>query len=183
MKMRAIISDCGLWRYLLECDFLRPGPTLAFGLHNPSTATAEQDDPTWRRGRGFATAWGAGKVIYVNPWAARATNPKDLWKMGDPVGPENDSHIAAVAQEVIDTGGFFVFAWGAVSPPKDQRHKATARLQAFDKMIRDICWDVRALGVTKDGQPRHPLYLPKDARPTPYPAAIKTVGEYLETIE
>lgn len=165
MKMRAIISDDGLYRYLLECDFLLSGPTIAFGLHNPSTATAEEDDPTWRRGRGFATAWGAGKVIYVNPWAGRATKPDDLWKMLDPIGPMNDFHIAAVAREVASTGGFFVAAWGAVSPPRRLKYQVTSRLAAFEKIIRDSGCDVRALGLTKDGAPRHPLYLRSDATP------------------
>lgn len=168
MKIRAEISPCGTWRYLLECDFLLPGPTIAFGLHNPSTATAEQDDPTWRRGRGFATAWGAGKVIYVNPWAGRATKPADLWKMADPVGPMNDFHIAAVAREVAASGGFFVVAWGAISPPRHLRHAATSRLHAFHKLIVDQGCEIRALGTTKGGQPRHPLYLRADATPEPW---------------
>lgn len=168
MKMRAIISDCGLYRYLLECDFLLPGPTIAFGLHNPSTATAEQDDPTWRRGRGYASEWRAGKVIYANPWAGRATKPDDLWKMTDPVGPMNDFHITRIAREVNETGGFFVFAWGAVSPPRHLRHAVTSRLHDFDKLVRAQGCDVRALGLTKDGQPRHPLYLRKDAQPEPW---------------
>lgn len=168
MTMRAVISDCGTWRYLLECDFLLPGPTIAFGLHNPSKATAEVDDPTWRRGRGFAVRWGAGKLAYVNPWAGRATKPDDLWKMADPVGPMNDFHIAAVAREVAASGGFFVVAWGAVSPPRHMRHPVTARVQSFYKLIRDNGCEVRALGLTKDGQPRHPLYLRNDATPKPW---------------
>lgn len=168
MKMRAIISDCGRWRYLLECDFLTPGPTIAFGLHNPSTATAEEDDPTWRRGRGYAVSWRAGKVIYVNPWAGRATNPKHLWTMPDPVGPDNDHHITAVAREVAETGGFFVFAWGAIAPPWHKRREATSRLHAFNKIVSGAACDIRALGTTKDGQPRHPLYLRKDAQPEPW---------------
>lgn len=168
MKMRDVISDDGLHRYLLECDFLTPGPTIAFGLHNPSTATKDESDPTWRRGLGYATAWGAGKVVYVNAWAGRATNPDDLWKMSDPVGADNDRHISAVACEVAETGGFFVFAWGAVSPPRALRHSVSNRLHAFNKLVRAQGCDIRALGTTKGGQPRHPLYLRKDAQPEPW---------------
>lgn len=166
--MNAIISPCGTWRYTLERPFLTPGPTIAFGLHNPSTADAEREDPTSRRGIGFAMSWGAGKMIFVNPWAGRATKPADLWKMADPVGPMNDFHIAAVAREVAETGGFFVFAWGAVSPPRALRHAVTNRLHAFDKIVRGAGCDVRALGVTQAGQPRHPLYLRADAKPEPW---------------
>lgn len=164
----AIISDCGTWRYTLVRPFLTPGPTIAFGLHNPSTADAEQEDPTSRRGIGFSMSWGAGKMIFVNPWAGRATKPADLWKMADPVGPMNDFYIAKVAREVAETGGFFVMAWGAVSPPRHLRHAVTARLHAFDKLVRAAGCDVRALGVTQAGHPRHPLYLRADAKPEPW---------------
>jgi hypothetical protein len=166
--MGAIISPCGMWRYTLERPFLTPGPTIAFGLHNPSTADAEKEDPTSRRGIGFSMLWGAGKMVFVNPWAGRATKPDDLWKMADPIGPDNDFHIAAVAREVATTGGFFVFAWGAVSPPRALRYAVTKRLHAFQKIVRDQGCDIRSLGLTKDGHPRHPLYLRADAKPEPF---------------
>lgn len=144
------------------------GPTIAFGLHNPSTAGEQVEDPTSRRGIGFARAWGGGKLVFVNPWAGCSTKPENLWKMTDPIGPMNDFHIAAVAREVAETGGFFVFAWGAVSPPRQLRYAVTERLHAFEKLVRGHGCDVRALGVTKAGQPRHPLYLRADAKPEPW---------------
>lgn len=167
--MSAIFSPCKTWRYRLDHDFLRQDrPTIAFGLHNPSIADGEVMDPTWRRGIGYATRWDAGKVVYVNPWAAVATKPKYLWTMDDPIGPDNDIHIQAVAREVAETGGFFVFAWGAISPPWHAHAAAIKRLGEFETMVRDICPDIRALGVTKDGHPRHPLYLRADAQPEPW---------------
>lgn len=147
------------------------GPTIAFGLHNPSTAGETEEDPTSRRGIGFVRRWGGGKLVFVNPWAGCATKPEDLWKMSDPIGPMNDFHIAAVAREVVETGGFFVFAWGAVAPPRHRKYEVTARLHAFEKLVRAHGCDVRALGVTKAGQPRHPLYLKSDAEPIPWRSA------------
>lgn len=167
--MSAIFSPCKTWRYRLDYDFLtQERPTIAFGLHNPSIANGDIVDPTWRRGIGYGTRWGAGKVVYVNPWAAVATKPEALWKMPDPVGPMNDFHIAAVAREVAETGGFFVFAWGAVSPPRHLKYAVTSRLHAFEKIVRDAGCDIRALGLTKAGQPRHPLYMKSAAEPVPY---------------
>lgn len=163
--MSAVISLDGLHRYRLDRAFLRAGPTIAFLLHNPSTADGDRDDPTSRRGIGYAQAWGAGRLVYVNPWAGRATKPADLWKMTDPVGPDNDRYLHIVADEVASSGGFVVFAWGAVSPPPHLRSKVAARLRAVEAIFRDAGCDVRALGVTKAGQPRHPLYLKADTRP------------------
>lgn len=167
--MGAIFSECGTWRYLLDRDFLLDGPTIGFLLHNPSTAGADIEDPTSRRGIGYWRSWGAGRGIFVNPWAGVATDPKELWKMPDPVGPMNDFHIAEAAREVAATDGFFVFAWGAVLPPKHLKYAATARLHAVEAIVRDAGCRVCALGATKDGHPRHPLYLRADALPLEWP--------------
>lgn len=166
--MSAVISTCGRYRYRLDREIAYPGQVVAFMLHNPSTADAERDDPTSRRGVGFARAWGASRLIYVNPWAGRATKPSDLWKMDDPIGPDNDWHIEAVSREVVNSDGFFVFAWGAVSPPVHLRADVRKRLASVEEIVRSAGCDVRALGVTKDGAPRHPLYLRSDAKPMPW---------------
>lgn len=175
--MSATISHCGAYRYRLDRYIANSGPVIAFNLHNPSTADGEQDDPTSRRGIGFARLWGASRLVFVNPWAGRATKPENLWKMADPVGPMNDYHIDEVAREVLASGGFFVFAWGAINPPRHLKYATTARLHAVEKRIRMICPDVRALGVTKSGQPRHPLYMRADAKPEPWPTSFQPVRE------
>lgn len=168
--MTAIFSPCGSYRLRLDrvIDMLG-GPTIAFCLHNPSTAGVDNDDPTSRRGIAFATAWGASRLVYVNPWAGCATKPRDLWAMPDPIGQENDRHIAAAARECADTGGFMVAAWGAISPPAASRRVARGRLAEVHRLICGEGCEVRALGVNQDGSPKHPLYVRADARPLPWP--------------
>lgn len=167
----AVFSPCRRWRYRLDRIIAYSGPVIGFLLHNPSSAGAEEDDPTSRRGIGFGRSWGASRIVYVNPWAGVATEPEDLWNMHDPIGPENDAHIAAVAREVTASGGFMVFAWGEVSPPRDMRDEVRDRLAAVDRLVREICPDVRALGLTKAGEPRHPLYMPASAQPVAWTRA------------
>ena len=164
--MSAILSPCGLYRFRLDRVLgMFPGPTIGFCLHNPSTADGERDDPTSRRGIAFATAWGAQRLVYVNLWAGRATKPADLWRMADPVGPENDAHIAQAAAECATSGGFMVVAWGAVSPPTALRATAVARLAHVDALIRATACDLRALAINADGSPKHPLYVRRDTTP------------------
>lgn len=167
--MSAIFSPCGTWRYRLDRRFLIPGPTIGFMLHNPSTAGASADDRTSGRGISFSRAWGAGGLIYMNPWAGIATKPADLWRMSDPIGPENDLHIAAALAEIRASGGFVVAAWGAVSPPAHAREAARRRLADVITMLRDH--DLRALAVNQDGSPKHPLYVRATAQPLPWRAA------------
>jgi hypothetical protein len=159
----AVFSPCRTWRYRLDRVIDEVGPSIGFVLHNPSIAGNAGDDPTSRRGIGYGRVWGASRIIYINPWAAVATAPVDFWAMRDPVGPDNDLHIAAVAGEVARSGGFFVFAWGSVNPPRALRAAARQRLADVERLVRARCGDVRALGVTKAGQPRHPLYMPAGA--------------------
>lgn len=170
--MSAVFSPCG--RYRLRLDRVlsaEKGPIIGFCLHNPSTAGANTDDPTSRRGIGFATAWGASRLVYVNPWAGRATKPTELWAMSDPVGPDNLRHIEAAARECVASGGFMVAAWGAVNPPARLRTAVTQHLIEVTDLIRSTGCELRALGVTADGSPRHPLYVSKNAFPAPWPDA------------
>jgi hypothetical protein len=110
-------------------------------------------------------AWGGARLIHVNVWAGIATKPEDLWAMPDPVGPENDPFIAAAAREVSSSGGFLVFAWGAIRPPRALREEATRRLAAVAALVRGEGCRIFALGENRDGSPKHPLYV-RDVRPS-----------------
>jgi hypothetical protein len=164
--MSAIFSPCGTWRYRLDREFLIPGPTIGFMLHNPSKAGTSTEDPSSRRGINFSRGWGAGRLVYMNPWAGVATKPADLWRMDDPVGPDNDRHIAAALDEIRATGGFVVAAWGSVSPPAHAREAARRRLADVVEMLR--AHDLRALAINKDGSPKHPLYVRATTLPAPW---------------
>lgn len=129
---------------------------------NPSTADASVDDPTIRRCIGFARDWDFGGVRVCNLYAWRATKPAALKEVLEPVGERygllnrNDSAILDAAADA----GRIIAAWGAWPGPLSTR---TARVQT---LLRGR--HVEALGLTKSGAPRHPLYMPKAAQPVPY---------------
>src|SRR6185312_12359012 len=106
----AYISDCGRYRYGLGREWDYPAkPALTFIMLNPSTADAEQDDPTIRRCIGFAKRDGFGALTVLNLYALRATDPRELERADDPKGPENDTMLRLH----LKRGGTFVAAWGA----------------------------------------------------------------------
>lgn len=156
----AVISDCERYRYWLRRDFGMFGRPIAFVMLNPSTADAEQDDPTIRRCMGFAKAWGGSELIVVNLFALRATKPETLWapQTADPVGPLNDDAIREAGEYCHGNDGLIVAAWG--------NHGA------FMNRGRDVLerlWQealpIHYLKMTGAKQPSHPLYLKADLRP------------------
>jgi len=167
----AVLSPCGRYRYRLDrsVDLLGRG-TVGFCLHNPSTADADVDDPTTIRCIGFARAFGAARLVIVNPWAGRATRPRDLWAMADPVGPDNARYVAEAAAEIAVSCGFMVAGWGAVTPPARLQDEVGDRLAFVAMILRASACPVLALGVTRNGSPRHPLYVSRDTRPVLWPA-------------
>ena len=152
----AVISDDGMYRYRLERRWA-PGSTVTWVMLNPSTADAEVDDPTLRRISGFSRRMGFGRLIVVNLYAYRATEPRDLWRATDPVGPENDWYLFDAM-----TGHVVVVAWGAHAHPD--------RIARFLEIHRSApgAGRLHALALTGSGQPRHPLYLRGDLTPTPW---------------
>jgi hypothetical protein len=142
----ADMSPCGLYRYRLSRRWGGGAPMLFIGL-NPSTANAEQDDPTIRRMVGFAKRDGLGAIEVVNLFAFRSTDPAKLDDVADPVGPDNDDTILRAARGAA----VVVAAWGA--------HRLVHfRSQVVLRLIAE--YNVQCLGTTKNGgYPRHPLYV------------------------
>lgn len=157
----ARISPGGQYRYALSRRWHANSPIATFVMLNPSTADADVDDPTIRRCVGFARALGCGGLVVVNLYALRATNPRDLRRADDPVGPSNDTYLARHAQAAAGAGAPLIAAWGT--------HAQLARVDAV--LALPGMGLLQALGVTLAGHPRHPLYLPATAQLRPWPQA------------
>lgn len=117
---------------------------------NPSTADETDDDPTIRRCIAFAGAWGFGGLLMTNLFAYRATQTAELLAQADPIGPENDRHLAEGAR----TSAVVVAAWGTLG-----NHLGR------DALVRSMLPRLHYLRLTKDGHPAHPLYLPAGLEP------------------
>lgn len=153
VQSSAMISDCGLYRYRLERRW-SSAALLPFVMLNPSTADANLDDPTIRRCMGFARREGFGGIVVGNLYAFRATSPDDLWKAVDPYGPLNDDALYRIARESRFYRVPVICGWG-VNGGKNNRPIV---------LMQQAGAALRCLGRTKDGHPRHPLYV-KAAQP------------------
>lgn len=147
----AVFSTCRKYRYSLWRVWDRDLPAVCVIGVNPSTADEKINDPTIRRCIQFAKDWGYGSLFMANLFAYRATDPADMRLVFDPVGRDNDRAIKRLAYECKLT----VAAWGVNGTHRD-RH---ADVRAMVKKLHH-------LGLTKDGHPKHPLYLKATTKPT-----------------
>lgn len=153
MSSAAEFSACRRYRWTLTRTWDDSKRLVVFCGLNPSTADETQDDPTIRRELGFARDWGAGRYVKVNAYGFRSTDPRGLWAVDDPIGEHNFAAIAHWAK----AADIFVAAWGA---------NIKAALAWKLRLLFDVNRiTVHALGLTKSGQPVHPLYQPKTAKP------------------
>lgn len=151
----AIFSDCREYRYILWrrwAEDWRSNYVMFIGL-NPSTADETNDDPTIRRCINFAKDWGYSALCMGNIFAYRATLPKDMMAVPDPIGEHNDKYLT----EYASNAALVVAAWGAHGRYKDRSKQVVAMIP-----------DLHCLSVTNGGMPGHPLYLPKTLKPRPF---------------
>jgi hypothetical protein len=152
VEMSAEFSEGRTLRYWLEraWSLTNKRRLVVIGL-NPSTADDTVDDPTIRRCVGFAKREVCGGLIMVNLFGYRATSPVDLLAATDPgCGKMADSYLlmaCAAPDRVV------VAAWGAHGGYR-------ARGALVLGMLRRNRVNVFHFGLTKDGHPKHPLYLP-----------------------
>lgn len=154
-----------LWRYALLREWGQGPRTVAFCGVNPSTAVAHKDDPTVRRCWGFAKRWGYDRLVMLNVFAYRSTDPNGLDTAEDPIGRENDAWLRGIHQDADLT----VAAWGNNALRFD-RHVEVLRV--FESVGKPL----HALGTTNHGLPKHPLArglhrIPDEAVPIPYAGA------------
>ncbi|EAQ03802.1 hypothetical protein OB2597_11181 [Pseudooceanicola batsensis HTCC2597] len=150
----AVYSECELYRYALTRVWEPSGRRVLFIMLNPSVATEIQNDPTVERCERRARVLGYGGFRVVNIFAFRATDPKVLKRAPAPIGPENDRTICdgvAWAEDVIA-------GWGA--------HGAhLGRGAAVAAMLGRLGCQAMHLGLSKQGHPRHPLYIAYTRQP------------------
>lgn len=151
-------SGCLRFRYSLTRTWNENGRRVLFVMLNPSTATELANDPTVERCERRARSMGYGAFRVVNIFAWRATDPRDMRAADDPVGPANDAAIIGAAKWA-DT---IVCAWGTHGAHLGRGPAVAALLWASGQSLHH-------LGLTRDGHPRHPLYVAYAARPQPWP--------------
>lgn len=170
----ARLSESGTYRYWLLRRWVYKsdrGTLVAVGV-NPSTADALKDDATIRRLVGFANLWGYGALEVVNVFPFRATDPSELakidWSLAVSAMARNlaDIRLSVRQRDVLACWGD---AGRQVSGWAEYREKTMDILRLHANRVH-------CLGLTRAGEPRHPLRLSVQTRLVPFltPIASRT---------
>ncbi len=162
VESTAQYSDCLLYRYSLKRVWEPSGERLHFVMLNPSTATEVQNDPTVERCERRARTLGYGAFCVTNIFAWRDTDPKKMRAATDPIGPHNDEAI----NKACDWANETIAAWGT--------HGAHMQRGLYvKKLLAGLNKPIFHLGLSKDGHPKHPLYISYQHLPEPWEIYLK----------
>ena len=118
---------------------------------NPSTADELIDDRTVRRLAELAHRDGLGTFTMLNLFAYRATDPRDMLRQADPIGVRNVMTLFLFARPADR----IVLCWG-------NHGSHLGRSAQVLEMLRPYADKLYCFGVTKSGEPRHPVRMAKN---------------------
>ncbi len=161
-------SPCRKWRYTLtrlvpvtftfaERNIDEPRRMIQFIGLNPSTADEVVNDNTIRRCINFASEWGFTCMVMTNLFAWRDTDPAKMKRAAEPIGADNDYWIKTVAQEA----DMVVACWGNHGKHLERGPRVIGMFAGDESLQKKL----HHLGLTDQGHPNHPLYLPKKLQP------------------
>lgn len=152
MKTSAKFSPCGKYRYYLMRVWDESLPNaMCIGL-NPSTANAENNDPTIRRLITLLQNSGYGGFYMTNLFALVSPFPDALRMCPDPV-KENDLWLKAAREWCSEV----IFCWGNFKQAEYRARRIVAEYPGA------LCF-----GKNTNGSPKHPLYLKSNTNLIPF---------------
>jgi hypothetical protein len=157
IKGGATFDRSGRYRYRLWRQWDEALPAITLVMLNPSAADAVYNDQTISTCMRLARRFNFGSIEVVNLFAYCTSDPRQLKQARNPVGKHNDHYIWASAQKANS----ILIAWG------NHGNLQSRHMEVLDMLVH-LATPLYCLGVTKQGQPRHPLYLPGDAPMVPF---------------
>lgn len=157
----AVFSFDRTHRFLLNRELRGGSGICCFVLLNPSRADEHANDPTISRCIGFAARWGFSQLLVVNLFSLMTSDPVELARSSEPGRLENDHYLVKSASDA----DLVVAGWGVHGSLFGRSHHAR-------RLLGEACIDLHAFGITKNDEPRHPLYMPYSSPLRPLPVFL-----------
>jgi hypothetical protein len=151
----AVFSDDEKYRYVLSRDWNENGNIIVWIMLNPSIGDDTKLERTTAGCMKRSLAWNFSGMVVINLFAYIATNPNELKQVKDPIGDLNNGFISGIGRDAPDNT-VFVAAWGNNGNFMNRDKEVVEMLQNRD---------LYCLGITQEGNPRHPLHMSHSIRP------------------
>jgi len=159
-----LFSKCKSYRWILTRDLEKGKKSIVFIGLNPSTGDSEHNDRTLTRMIHFCTQWDYKYLYVINLFGLISKSPSELNKSKDPVGKYN--HL--ITSEILkfwnknDNCDLWL-GWGDKGTLNRRDLTVLKMIKNFSNLNfskSNPSKRLFSLGLTKKGNPRHPLYMP-----------------------
>jgi len=162
-----LFSECRSYRWILKRELLSGKKTVLFIGLNPSKANSSNDDRTLVRIINFCSRWNYKNIYIINLFGLISKSPNQLSKSKDPIGKNNDL-ITLKSLEFWrdDINCDLWLGWGDKGQLKGRDRKILKLIKNFSNLKsneNNSSKRVLSLGLSKKGNPRHPLYIPNQS--------------------
>ncbi len=162
-----LFSECGSYRWILKRDLLSGEKSVVFIGLNPSKANSSNNDRTLIRIINFSARWNYKNIYIINLFGLISKSPIQLSKSSDPVGEKNDLITLKSLEfwrENINCDLWL--GWGDNGQLHGRNYEVLKLIKNFSNLKskeNNYSKRVLSLGLSKKGNPRHPLYMPNQS--------------------
>ena len=167
-----LFSKNGSYRWILKRELLVGTKTIVFIGLNPSKANSFNNDRTLIRIINFCSRWNYKNIYVINLFGLISKSPIKLSKSKDPVGKNNDLIIFLTLEFWMKNINCDLWiGWGDKGTLNNRDRKVLKLIRNFSNLkstTNDYSRRLLSLGLSKNGNPRHPLYMPNESFLRPY---------------
>ena len=151
----------------MKRELLSGKKTVVFIGLNPSKANSSNNDRTLVRIINFCSRWNYKNIYIINLFGLISKSPNQLSRSNDPIGANNDL-ITLKSLEFWrgDNNCDLWLGWGDKGQLKGRDRKVIKLIKNFSNSKsneKNYSKRVLSLGLSKKGNPRHPLYMPNES--------------------
>ena len=167
-----LFSNCGHYRWILKRELSIGKRTVVFIGLNPSKANSFNNDRTLLRIINFCSRWNYKNIYIINLFGLISKSPFQLSKSKDPIGLNNDLITLLTLrfwQKNINCDLWL--GWGdkgQLNGRNNEVMKIIKNLSNLKSNENNFSERILSLGITKKGNPLHPLYIPNETFLRPY---------------
>ncbi len=167
-----LFSKCRSYRWILKRELSSGKKTIIFIGLNPSKANSYYEDRTLRRIINFCSRWNYKNIYVINLFGLISNSPSQLSRKKDPIGGNNDLITLKALEfwwENINCDLWL--GWG----DKGKLYRRDSFVLGLIKNLSNLELNennhsrrILTLGISKKGNPRHPLYMPNESFLKPF---------------